>query len=205
MFVLRAVPLRRPRGLAVYVTVATPCFRSLAISKNAPRRREEKSGSGARGLASQMLYVAGFPCPAGMLALPGGDAESFHRATSVRARSSGLITQPRHLRATEPVPSLPRSPGSRPAFPCRRCGKYRSGGSDVEKAGAIFCDQVRHPVSLWRNRSDFNNLDRNSLRRKISVLQSEGRFHPRGISPVRRARDAGEAGGAIGHRHTPVA
>ncbi len=100
--------------------------------------REEKSGSGARGLASQILYVAGFPRPAGVLALPGGDAESFHRATSVRARSSGLITQPRHLRATEPVPPPSPDPWSGPGFPRGRCEEYRSGKDGVDKRPQNF-------------------------------------------------------------------
>ena len=123
--------------------------------------REEKSGSGARGLASQKSYGAGYPCPPGMLALPGGDAESFHRATSVRARSSGLITQPRHLRATEPVPPPSPDPWSGPGFPRGRCEKYRSGERGVNEQPLNFLDILENQ---WLGR----------------------RIHPRGIAHLPR-------------------
>ncbi len=75
-------------GIRARFLVATPAF----ASGHCLERWE--AGHGAEPL--KLYYVAGLPCPAGLLALPGGDAESFHRATSVRARSSGLITQPRY-------------------------------------------------------------------------------------------------------------
>ena len=64
-----------------------------------------------------LVLRRGFPDVAGVLALPGGDAAPMHRATSVRARTSGLITQPRHRQhdrsGAAALPDTRCAPGSR--------------------------------------------------------------------------------------------
>ena len=90
---------------------ATPAFAS-GHFKERFSPREKKSGSGAWDRRLCKL-VCGAVSRAPPVVLPYRRRQRHsRRAASVRARTSGLITQSRYRSATDPAPSPPRSSGS---------------------------------------------------------------------------------------------
>jgi hypothetical protein len=83
------------RSAIAHFLIATPCIRSLAISKNAPfkpiLRQAQESGSGAQGRASQYL-VRGPVSRAPPVFLPRRRTGPLP-LVSVKARTWGFITQ----------------------------------------------------------------------------------------------------------------
>ena len=106
-----------------------------------------------------------------------------HRATSVRAWSSGLITQ--HATSacrTSAVPSTRIRFMTR--VPAREMGRIMR---DVLGAGIklakIFCEKVLRVISPLRERSDFNSLAERFSEAKLSEIASEGQCVPAFQSP----------------------
>ena len=108
-------------------------------SKNAPRRgrRSREAGYGTEPL--KVFTWRGLPHPAGVLALIARGRRHSRRAASIRARTYGMIMS-QHATVSAPIRHrpLPRSPGSRPAFPCRRWPEYRPGRSGVDNSARLF-------------------------------------------------------------------
>src|SRR5690606_29199372 len=75
--------------------------------------------------------------------------------------------------------SLPRSPGSRPAFPCRRCEMYCSGGSGVSAvAKDFFAGGVTDVALVGPTPSDSNSLCKVTLKQKNCQLRKGRKIHP---------------------------
>ena len=116
-----------------------PAFAVWPLSKNAPRRgrRSREAGYGTEPL--KVFTWRGLPHPAGVLALIARGRRHSRRAASIRARTYGMIMS-QHATVSAPIRHrpLPRSPGSRPAFPRRRWPKYRPGRSGVDNSARLF-------------------------------------------------------------------
>ena len=102
-------PCRERGGLPAHFIVATPCFRSLAFSKNAARHgsRSREAGHGTQA-SHNLVTWPGFPRPADVLAL----AEDGAVALGLRQGPDLGVHHPvAHRLATSPAP--PPSPSIR--------------------------------------------------------------------------------------------
>ena len=160
-----------PSGFACHALA----FGVWPLSNNAPCRRREKSGSGAQGRTSLIKLMARYPAPRRAF-LPGQPGSNeFHALASPGPGFLDENFQTALPLRSHPAPSLPRSPGSRPAFPCRRCKHYAGGRGGVDK---IFDTGSARPSS-----------------RKASG-QTESEIYPRfdyACSTAASSRPSGEA------------
>jgi len=149
-----------PLGLAACKVAATPCFRSLAISKNTSILRRAQDGGGKRGAwpsLSIIIYVARSPaprrrsCPSGghgrcrwspLRPGPGGSSPS--RATEGHDLSkSGYplsgITSRRDRSGAAALPDTRCAPGSRESDD----GEYGRSQRSVNKSARLFFEIER--------------------------------------------------------------
>ena len=144
----------------------------------------------------------GLPHPAGVLALIARGRRHSRRAASIRARTYGMIMS-QHATVSAPIRHrpLPRSPGSRPAFPCRRWAKYRPGRSGVSAVAKTLLRKAQPLDSLLARETAISTIWLRWKRRKNSQLQKRENFYPRTLPlrPLRGSEASAELYGSHPH------